>query len=196
MKDYSKLIESFLSWNVKINLSAIRNEEQVKIKHIKDSLVIKPILKEFKLEENKDLVDVWTGSWFPLLPLAMEYKNNNFVWIESVRKKVNAINNIIKEFNLKNVEVIWKRAEDKKDKKFDVLTARAVSYIDKLLKFTYHLVKNWGYFIFYKLDSEKEYQDLLKMCKNYNITLVKKYKYTLFDTDVWKVIYVLQKNKD
>jgi len=58
MKDYSKLIESFLSWNVKINLSAIRNEEQVKIKHIKDSLVIKPILKEFKLEENKDLVDV------------------------------------------------------------------------------------------------------------------------------------------
>jgi len=193
MKDYGKLIESFLTWNEKINLSAIRDGEQVKIKHIKDSLVIKSILKDLKLKENKDFVDVWTGSWFPLLPLAMEYENNNFVWIESVRKKVNAINAIIKELNLKNVEVIWKRAEDEKDKKFDVLTARAVAYVDKLLKFTYHLVKKWGYFIFYKLDSDQEYEDLLKMCKKYNLTLIKKYKYSLFEDDVKRVIYVLQK---
>jgi len=62
MQYYSKLIESFLSWNSKINLSAIRDENQVKIKHIKDSLVVKPILKELNLEENKDFVDVGTGS--------------------------------------------------------------------------------------------------------------------------------------
>lgn len=193
MQYYSKLIESFLSWNSKINLSAIRDENQVKIKHIKDSLVVKPILKELNLEENKDFVDVGTGSWFPILPLAMEYKKNHFIWIESVNKKVNAVNNIIKALDLKNVEIIWKRAEDEKVKKFDVLTVRAVSYIDKLLKFTYHLVKDWGYFIFYKLDSPWEYEDLLKNCKRYNLEIIKEYKYTLFENDVWRVIYILKK---
>jgi 16S rRNA G527 N7-methylase RsmG len=58
-----------------------------------------------------------------------------------VKKKVNAINDMANKLELKNVKVIWTRAEDYKDKQFDILTARAVAYIDKLLKFTYHLVK-------------------------------------------------------
>lgn len=192
MQDYNKLIEIFLDKNSQINLSAIRDEKWIKIKHIEDSLVIKPILKELNLTKNLDFVDVWTGSWFPLIPLAMEYKNNNFTWIESVRKKVNAVNDIIKKMKLQNVKIIWKRAE-KETKQFDVLTARAVAYIDKLLKFTNHLVKPWGYFILYKLDSSWEYEDIVKNCKKYNLKIIKKQQYKLYEDDISRVIYVIKK---
>ena len=191
---YKKLIEIFLSWNTKINLSAIRDEKWVKVKHIQDSLEWLKVMKKLKLKEKIDLVDVWSWSWFPLLPLAIENKNWNLIWLESVRKKVNAINDMIEKLWLKNVKVIWTRAEDYKEKQFDILTARAVAYIDKLLKFTYHLVKKWWYFVLYKLNSEQEYEDILKNCKKYKLDLIEKYKYKLFKDDVERIIYVLKKN--
>jgi len=47
--------------------------------------------------------------------------------------------------------------------------------------------------VLYKLDSKEEYEDILKNCKKYNLKLIKKYPYTLFDGDVQRMIYVLQK---
>ncbi len=85
------------------------------------------------------------------------------------------------------------RAEDYKEKQFDILTARAVAYIDKLMKFTYHLVKPGGYFVLYKLNSPEEFKDLQKVAKKYKLKLVKIHKYKLFDDDIERVIYVLQK---
>jgi len=215
---YDKLTKVFLEKNKQINLSAIRDEQWVQTKHIKDSLVGLKIIEN--LEINRDLrdpetssewqnkinrnqnissnnkislVDVGTWSGFPLLPLAIEKSNWNFVWIESVKKKVNAVNDIITELWLQNIKVIWTRAEEYKEKQFDILTARAVAYIDKLLKFTKHLVKKWWYFVLYKLDSPEEYKDILKNCKKYNLKLIRKHPYTLFDGDVQRMIYVLQK---
>jgi 16S rRNA (guanine527-N7)-methyltransferase len=128
-----------------------------------------------------------------LLPLAIEEPNWDFIWIESVKKKVNAINDMANKLELKNVKVIWTRAEDYKDKQFDILTARAVAYIDKLLKFTYHLVKKWWYFVLYKLDSAEEYDDIVKNCKKYNLELVWKYPYKLYKDNIQRVIYILKK---
>ncbi len=191
---YDKLIKVFLEKNKQINLSAIRDEQWVQTKHIKDSLVGLDIIKKlFSDKEKISLVDVWTGSWFPLLPLAIEEPNWNFVWIESVWKKVKAVNDMIQELWLENVEVIWTRAEEYKEKQFDIMTARAVAYIDKLLKFTKHLVKKWWYFVLYKLNSKEEYDDILKNCKKYNLKLIKKHPYKLFEDDVARMIYVLQK---
>ncbi len=216
---YKKLTELFLDWNSKINLSAIRDKKWVEIKHIKDSLeglkIIEKLLNDDKWfkydttwwnldkQNHKEslknhlvsysIVDVWTWSWFPVLPLAIEKPGWKFVWIESVRKKVDAVNDIIEKLGLKNIKIIWTRAEDYKDQKFDILTARAVAYIDKLLKFTKHLVKKWWYFVLYKLDSEQEYKDILKNCKKYNLELVLKHPYTLFDDDIKRMIYVLKK---
>lgn len=191
---YKKLVNLFLSWNSKINLSAIRDEKWVKIKHIQDSLEWLKIIDQLNLKWKIDLVDIWSGSWFPVLPLAIEKNNWDFIWIESVKKKVNTLNSIIEELNLQNVKVIWTRAEDYKEKQFDILTARAVAYIDKLLKFSYHLVKKWWYFVLYKLNSQQEYEDIIKNCKKYNLKLVQKHKYTLFEDDVQRILYILKKN--
>ena len=200
---YDKLVDLFLDWNSKINLSAIRDKNWVEIKHIKDSLEWLKIIEKFENKESNSnfltlnsqlsVVDIGTGSWFPLLPLAIEKSDWNFVGIESVKKKVNAVNDMIEKLWLKNVNVIWTRAEDYKEKQFDILTARAVAYIDKLLKFTKHLVKKWWYFVLYKLNSDEEYKDILKNCKKYNLELVWKYPYKLFDDDIERIIYVLKK---
>jgi len=191
---YDKLIKVFLEKNKQINLSAIRDEQWVQTKHIKDSLAGLNIIEELiKNKSGLSVVDVGTWGGFPLLPLAIEKPEWNFVWIESVKKKVVAVNDIISELWLENVEVIWTRAEEYKENQFDILTARAVAYIDKLLKFTKYLVKKWWYFVLYKLDSPEEYQDILKNCKKYNLKLIKKHPYTLFDDDIQRMIYVLQK---
>jgi 16S rRNA G527 N7-methylase RsmG len=56
---YEKLIEVFKDWNSKINLSAIRDDEGIKIKHIQDSLEGNKILQQlFSSNEKKDIVDV------------------------------------------------------------------------------------------------------------------------------------------
>ena len=190
---YNKLVDLFLDWNSKINLSAIRDKNWVEIKHIKDSLEWLKTIEKLENWKKLDIVDIGTGSWFPLLPLAIKKSNWNFVGIESVKKKVNAVNDMIEKLWLKNVNVIWTRAEDYKEKQFDILTARAVAYIDKLLKFTKHLVKKWWYFVLYKLNSDEEYKDILKNCKKYNLELVWKYPYKLFDDDIERIIYVLKK---
>ena len=170
---YDKLTDLFLDWNSKINLSAIRDKKWVEIKHIQDSLeglkVIEKLANDPRwldpkinlewqsssfsnLSSQFSIVDVWTGSGFPVLPLAIEKPEWKFIWIESVRKKVDAVNDMIEKLWLKNIKIIWTRAEDYKEQQFDILTARAVAYIDKLLKFTKHLVKKWWYFVLYKLD--------------------------------------------
>jgi len=192
---YDKLIQYFQYWNSKINLSAIRDEKWIKTKHIQDSLFpIKLwIFEKIELPKKVNVVDVWTWSGFPLLPLAVEKSNWNFTWLESKKKKVDAVNDIIYKLWLKNVEVIWTRAEDYKEKQFDILMARAVAYIDKLLKFTDHLVKKWWYFVLYKIDSDDEYNDILKNCKIYKLELLNKIRYKLFSNDINRIIYIIRK---
>lgn len=185
-----KLIKVFLNKNKQINLSAIRDGQGVRDKHIRDSLEIK---NAFELHQNMKICDVGTGWGFPLLILAMEYPEINFVGMDSVRKKINAIDEMLGELEVENVDLIWKRAEEYKWERFDVLTARAVAYVDKLLPWTEHLLKKNGYWILYKKDDQQEKLELLYLCKKMNLKLEKEHKYKLFDGDIDRVIYVIRK---
>lgn len=190
---YEKLIESFMQRNAKINLSSFNDAESIESKHIQDSLFGVKIIENLPIPSNAKIVDIWTWWGFPILPLAIEFPNFKFTWIESVKKKTIAVNSIIQELKLQNIEIIRDRAENYDRGKFDVLTARAVSYVDKLLNFSYHLVKNGGFFVFYKLDSEQERDDLTKLCKKYKLDLKTEFSYKLSNTDKPRIIYVLQK---
>lgn len=191
---YNKLIDSFIERNSKINLSSFNDRKTIELKHIQDSLFAKKIIENLDIPYNADFVDIWSGWWFPILPLAIEFPNFKFIWIESVRKKTIAVNSIIKELDLSNIEIIRERAENYKKAQFDILSARAVSYIDKLLDFSFHLVrKNW-FFLFYKLKTSQEYSDLCSLSKKYKFELYLEYEYTLSGEDSPRVIYVLKKN--
>lgn len=194
--DSEKLIKVFMEKNSQLNLSAIRDKENIQIKHIDDSLELVKMCQSWILEKGflswKKIIDIGSGSGFPLLPLAISCESE-FIWIDSVRKKVDAINDMINSLELKNVKVIWTRAENFGKKDFDILTARAVWFADKLFEWSYQLVKEWGYFVFYKIFSPAEFETIEDIIRKKNMKLVKKHHYSLFEGDIDRVIYIIQK---
>lgn len=188
MENWEKLIQIFIEKNSQINLSAIRDEESIRVKHIEDSLELNKI---FQFQKGQQVCDVWTGGGFPLLPLAITHPEVSFIGIDSVGKKVRAVNEMIADLGLKNVKALWLRAEAYKTQ-FDVVTVRSVAYIDKLLPSIFHLVKKWGHIVLYKQVSPEEKKDLLVLCKKFALKIKKEHIYTLADSE--RVIYILWKN--
>jgi len=189
MEKRKNLINKFLEINSQINLSSIRDEDGVYIKHISDSLELDKILK---FKEGSNVCDVGTGWGFPLLPLAMENPDVNFIWIDSVNKKIKAVWKIASFLQIKNVRLIRTRAEDCKSQ-FDYVLVRAVWYVDKIVNRTNHLLKPKAYMILYKKFDEEEKNSLIKICKQKNLIILKEHHYKLFDNDISRVIYIIQK---
>lgn len=187
---WNQLIHIFLEKNKKLNLSAIRDEEGVRIKHIQDSL---QLLETWLFTDWKFVIDIGTGWWFPLVPLALSCPDLHFLGIDSVRKKTVAVNEILDQLWVKNAKVLWTRIEEYTWEKADIITARAVAYSDKLLKRSYPLLKKGGYFVFMKQEIAEERELLFQLCKRYHLILEQERKYQLFEWDIQRVIYVLRK---
>ncbi len=190
MTNRNKLIHTFLEKNKQINLSAIRDESWVMVKHIQDSLELEKIID---WKEWMNVADIWTGGWFPLMPLAISHPECNFVWIDSVKKKTIAVWEILEELGLKNVEMMRTRIEDIKNQTFDLVTARAVAYSDKLLNRATPLVKKWWRIALMKQVNDEEKKVLLNTAKKKKLILEKEYNYKLFEWDIDRVIYILKK---
>ena len=183
------LINIFLEKNNQLNLSAIRDHNWVMTKHILDSIELN---KFFKLEKWKTICDIWTGWWFPLLPLAITNHEVNFTGIDARRKKVDAVNEMINKLWINNAKCVRSRIEDF-NAQFDYITARAVWYVDKIIPRSYDLLKKWWYFIFYKQYDEEELGILNELCKKYKLKIVNTHRYSLFDWDIERAIYVINK---
>lgn len=168
-KFYNLLIE----WNKKINLTRIEEEEEVYLKHFYDCLTIAKVVD---LSEIKTLCDIGTGAGFPGIVLKIFYPNLKITLIDSLQKRVNYLNEIIKDLGLDNIEAIHVRGEDYKGQ-YDVVTSRAVANIEKLLGYTMHLVSPTGIFIAMKGDIEKELTPDVKkkIEKKYKIEKIEKF---------------------
>ena len=166
---YNLLIE----WNKKINLTRIISKEDVYLKHFYDSLTI---VKEVDLTKIETLCDVGTGAGFPGIVLKIMFPNLKVVLIDSLQKRVNYLNTIIKELELENIKAIHSRGEDYKGS-FDIVTSRAVANIEKLLGYTMHLVNDNGLFIAMKGDIDKELTTFVEkeISKKYKILKINKF---------------------
>ena len=176
-KFYHLLIE----WNEKINLTRIVDEKDVYLKHFYDSLTI---TKEIDLSKVNTLCDVGTGAGFPGIVLKIMYPNLKVTLIDSLQKRVNYLNEIIKELKLTDIEAIHSRGEDYKGS-FDVVTSRAVANIEKLVGYTMHLVAKDGIFIAMKGNIDNELTDSVKkiISKKYNIVKINKFKLPIEESD-------------
>ena len=160
------------------------------MKHIQDSLELEKII-EWK--EWMKIADIGTGGGFPLMPLAISHPECDFVWIDSVRKKTIAVWEILDELGVKNVEMMRTRIEEVKNQTFDLVTARAVAYSDKLLNRATPLVKKWGRIALMKQVNGEEKEVLLNEAKKRKLVLETEHKYQLFDGDIQRIVYVLKK---
>ncbi len=167
---YNLLIE----WNEKINLTRITAKEDVYLKHFYDSLTLAKVID---LSTKETLCDVGTGAGFPGIVLKIVYPNLKITLVDSLQKRVNYLNTIIKDLQLENIQAIHTRGEDLHDK-YDVVTARAVANIEKLLKYTMHLVNNTGVFVAMKGNIDKELTPEIenKISKRYQILKIEKFE--------------------
>ena len=163
-----------LEWNEKINLTRIVEKEEVYLKHFYDSLTLN---KGVDLSKVNTLCDVGTGAGFPGIVLKIVFPNLKIVLIDSLQKRVNYLNTIIKELGLKNIEAIHSRGEDYKGK-FDVVTSRAVANIEKLVGYTMHLVDKKGIFVAMKgnIDDELTSDVKTKLSKKYKVIDIIKFE--------------------
>lgn len=141
---YKIFIDYLLEVNAHTNLTTITDIDEIKIKHIKDSLSVLDLIKE-----NDKVLDVGSGAGFPGIPLAIE-KEIDLTLIDSVNKKVKFMNQAIEKINLQNARAIHARAEDfAKDnrEKYDVVVSRAVANMTTLSELCLPFVKVGGIFI-------------------------------------------------
>lgn len=173
LNQLDKFYKLLIEWNNKINLTRIVGEDEVYLKHFYDSLTIAKVLD---LKEKKTLCDVGTGAGFPGVVLKIVYPNLKVTLVDSLLKRVNYLNEIIKELELTDIEAIHVRGEDFRGN-FDVVTSRAVANIEKLLNYTMHLIDNNGVFIAMKgnIDNELTNEVRRKIEKKFIIDRIEKF---------------------
>lgn len=179
--DFAKYIDVFLAQNAKLNLISKNDEKYLWEKHIFDSLAIEKFFEKYikELFDGTTLLDIGAGGGFPSVPIALQYKNIEVFALDSIRKKINAIENIKSELDIKNLHTICDRAENVKNK-FDIITSRAVAKLDKIAGYALPLLKNGGYFIAYKsVKTQEEINDAKNVLKKYKAEIVDIIEYNL-----------------
>ncbi len=173
LKKLDLFYQLMLEWNTKINLTRITEEKEVYLKHFYDSLTLNRVVD---LKEINTLCDVGTGAGFPGIVLKIVFPNLKVTLIDSLLKRVNYLNEIIKDLNLDNIEAIHSRGEDYQGS-FDVVTSRAVANIEKLVSYTMHLVSKKGIFVAMKGNIEEELTETVEktISKKYNIIAVDRF---------------------
>lgn len=173
LSQLDKFYHLMLEWNEKINLTRITAEKEVYLKHFYDSLTLNKVID---LKNVNTLCDVGTGAGFPGVVLKIVFPNLRITLIDSLLKRVNYLNEIIKELKLQDIEAIHSRGEDYKGE-FDVVTSRAVANIEKLVDYTMHLVSKNGVFVAMKGNIDKELTESVakKINKKYSIINIEKF---------------------
>ena len=169
-----KFYQLLIEWNKQINLTRITDKEDVYLKHFYDSLTIAKVIDLSKIDT---LCDVGTGAGFPGIVLKIVYPNLKITLVDSLQKRINYLNQITKELNLKDIKAIHTRGEDYKET-FDVVTSRAVANIETLVKYTMHLVNKKGIFIAMKgnIDNELTKPIEKKLSRKYKIIKIEKFQ--------------------
>ena len=158
LKQIDEFCLFLLAENKKYNLTAIREYEEVLLKHVYDSLTLAWVV-ELDSKSSLSLLDIGSGAGFPGIILQIVYPNLKVTLLDSNGKKTKFLELVKEKLGLKNLTVINSRAEEyieEKRESFDLVTARAVANLNILMEFAVPFVKLEGNFIAMKANVENE----------------------------------------
>lgn len=176
LEQLEKYYELLVYWNERVNLTRIIDKEDVYLKHFYDSLTI---VKVVALKEENTLLDFGTGAGFPGMVLKIMFPNLKVTLVDSLQKRINFLDIVIKELDLKDITTIHERVENLKDSNYDVITTRAVANLEKLLVYTHNLIDNNTKFIPLKANVDEEIEQAERTLKKYNLSIEKKEQFYL-----------------
>lgn len=197
---FIKYKELLKEWNNKINLTAITADKQILMKHFIDSLeVVKYINK------NSNVIDVGTGAGFPGIVIAIYFKGDiKITLMDALNKRIDFLEEVIKELNLLNIEIVHARAEEfgQKEKyreSYDYAVSRAVAPLNILLEFDIPFIKVGGKCLLLKgtkLNEEIQKSNKALEKVNSKITNIYKYNYILYGEEYNRNIVEITKEKE
>ena len=183
MNNFTLYMDNLIEWNKKINLTAIKEDKDIIVKHFIDSILI-----EREVVGDK-LIDIGSGAGFPGIPLKIVRDDLKVTLIDSVNKKVLFMQDSIEKLKLDNIVAIHCRAEEyahnnQYRESFDVATSRAVANMCTLVEYMLPFVKVGGKCICMKgPNSEEEINDSKKAISLLGGEIERVEKYKIDDND-------------
>ncbi len=169
--------EFLIEYNAHTNLTAIKEEEDIYLKHFYDSLTMRVYIKK-----GMKILDIGTGAGFPGMVLAILNEESKFVLLDSNNKKVTFLKQLQEKLNIQNVEVIHARAEEYVRghfEEFDIVNSRAVASLRILTELSLPALKIGGFFIPLKAGVEEEMPLFLEALQVLNGKLIEKKEFCL-----------------
>jgi len=188
-----KFLELLYEKNKVMNLTAIRDKKGMIEKHFIDSLFFTEIIKK----DEQKLIDMGTGAGFPGLVLAIYYPEKEFLLVDSVRKKIEFINEVIENLELKNVQTSSERAEElikNKRETFDTALCRGVANLRIILEYMIPFIKVGGKFLPQKLNLN-ELEESQNALKKLDATVENIHKFYLPESKDERIIFEIEKMK-
>lgn len=168
LKDLEKYYKMLIETNKNLNLTRITEKQEVYLKHFYDSLTIAQVID---LNQNLNIIDIGTGAGFPGIVLKIVYPHLKITLLDSLEKRINFLNQVIKTLNLKDIKTVTSRIEDYKEENFDIVTSRAVAKTNILLELACQLPKKNGYFILLKSNIDEELKEAQNAIKTLNLEI-------------------------
>ena len=136
IQHFERLIQVLPRLNQKVNVISRKDITYLEERHILHSL---SIAKKFQFDHKASVLDVGTGGGFPGIPLAILFPETAFTLVDSIGKKINLVNELVRELDLKNVSTVNERMEQL-TLKTDFVVSRAVTAFPRLNQWTRKLI--------------------------------------------------------
>ncbi|MCK7559697.1 16S rRNA (guanine(527)-N(7))-methyltransferase RsmG [Chitinophaga sedimenti] len=138
LNQFEALDAVYREWNEKINVISRKDIDALYEKHVLHSLSIATIAN---FPTGMQVLDLGTGGGFPGIPLAIFFPDVHFHLADSIGKKIKVVEAVVAALNLKNVTFQHTRAEEIKNRKFDVVVSRAVAPLADLMRWSKPVLK-------------------------------------------------------
>ena len=140
LAEYERLLRE---WNAKVNLVSRRDVENIAVSHILHSL---SMLLVVAIRTHAKVLDLGTGGGLPGIPLAIARPDLDVVLLDSIGKKIRAVDDMLARLGVRNVQTRCARAEDLKSEPgfagaFDVIVSRGVATLSDLIRWAEPLVR-------------------------------------------------------
>lgn len=195
LENYTRLL---VEWNQKINLTAIKDPEEIVVKHYLDSLAL---LQFTPPEKDASVLDVGSGAGFPGIVLKIARPDLQLTCMDGTQKRIHFLEMLSENLGLKGVTCLHARAEEAGRKpelreQFSYVTARAVANLRILSEYCLPFVKCEGRFLAMKgPDGDAEQKDADNAIRILGGSVSHVYAYSLPNTDISRTIIEIQKGK-